>query len=112
MHRKAKFLDQLIDAYKRARDRKTFPHADVSKLVHFIFPGSGWVGRGAFKRAYRVSSNVRNLVLKTSNEKNIRNDWRAYTRLPANIRNRYFGKVYWKTRYCLLQKYGKEGKVP
>lgn len=40
------------------------------------------------------------------------NDWLAYHNLPRNIRNRYFAKICWLTDHCLLQKYGREGRVP
>lgn len=52
------------------------------------------------------------MVLKFSMEKNIKKDFETYTRLPPSIRNRYFAKIYWSTKYCLLQKYGKKAKVP
>jgi hypothetical protein len=33
-------------------------------------------------------------------------------RNAAALRNRYFAKIYWGTKYCLLQKYGRKAKVP
>ena len=37
---------------------------------------------------------------------------RAFKRLPSTVCNRYFAKVYWRTKYCLLQKFGSECSVP
>lgn len=112
IYRKAEFIDQFVDSYKRIRKRSTFPHKEVAVIVRFLFPGSSYAGRGAFATVHKVSSRARDLVLKTSVPKKTRNDERAYRRIPENIRNRYFAKVYWRTKYCLLQKYGEEADVP
>ncbi len=112
IYKKAKFIDQFIDKYKSVRKRFSFPHKEVATIIHFLFPNSTYSGRGAFKTVHKVSSRARNLVLKTSQPKNIRNDERAYRRLPSNLRNRYFAKIYWRTKYCLLQKYGKRTSIP
>ena len=112
IHKKAELIDRFIDVYKRERKRNTFPHKEVKSLIHLLFQGSSYSGRGAFKTVHKVSSRARDLVLKTARRNAIRNDQIAYKRLPSRIRNRYFAKVYWRTKYCLLQKYGKEANVP
>ncbi|MFQ5843176.1 MAG: hypothetical protein ACE5I8_12165 [Thermodesulfobacteriota bacterium] len=84
----------------------------VEDIIRVLFPGSKFSGRGVFKTVHKVSSRSRHLVLKTASRQSIRTDIRAYNRLPRNIRNRYFAKVYWRTKYCLLQKYGKKGNIP
>lgn len=108
IHKRALFIDEFVDAYKKVRNRTTFPHREVGRIVHFLFPGCSYTGRGAFKTVHKVSSRARDLVLKTTNPKNIRKDKQAYMRLPPTKRNRYFAKIYWVTKYCLLQKYGKK----
>jgi hypothetical protein len=50
--------------------------------------------------------------LKIGREEYIKADIEAYMKLPKRIRNRYFAKIYWKTKYCLIQKYGKKTKIP
>jgi hypothetical protein len=75
-------------------------------MAEFILPKSKWVGNGAFKNVYRVRTQARNLVLKIGDHRHILNDLRAYRRFPTGIRNRYFAKIYWRTKYCLLQKFG------
>lgn len=110
---KAFFIDDFVVDYKRVRKRKSFPHKEVGMIIRFLFSGASYKGRGAFKTVHRVHSMARDLVLKTSNAKNIRADIRAYSRLPASIRNRYFAKIYWATRHMLLQKYGRAAeRVP
>ena len=112
IYEKALFLDAFIKEYQKVRGRKTFPHKEVRILIHFLFPGSSISGRGAFKTVHKVYSRARHLVLKTSSPKNIRNDWRAYNKIPETLRNRYFAKIYWKTKYCLLQQFGTKRTVP
>jgi len=112
IHKRAVLIDHFIDAYKTARRRRSFPHKAVACIILLIFPGSAFSGRGAWKTVHKVSSRERDLVLKTSNPRRLYDDWRAYSRLPPTLRNRYFAKIYWKTKYCLLQKYGKPGRVP
>jgi len=111
IHEKALLIDKFVDIYMRAKKRKTFPHKEVGQIIHWLFPNSKSRGRGTFKTVYQISSRERDLVLKISKEKSIRNDIEAYDKLPRTIRNRYFAKVYWNTKYCLLQKYGKAVKV-
>ena len=104
---KARILDRFIDEYRKVKKRVKFPHKEAKSLIRVFFPRSSFAGRGAFKTVHRVSSRARDLVLKTSNPANIKNDWRAYHRIPPTLRNRYFAKIYWTTKYCLLQKHGK-----
>jgi len=108
IYKRALFIDQFVDAYQKVRKRHNFPHREVASVIEYLFPGCIYTGRGAFKTVHKVSSRARDLVLKTSNPKNIRSDRRAYRRLPPTIRNRYFAKIYWTTKYCLLQKYGRQ----
>lgn len=112
LQRTARIIDQLIEAHRRARKRRNFPHKEVWGIVNLLFPGSAHSGRGAHKTVFVVRSRVKSLALKTSNSDKIMNDWLAYHSLPKNIRNRYFAKIYWLTDHCLLQKYGKESQVP
>ena len=112
INKKAQFIDKFIVYYQRARGRSSFPHKEVGHLVKFLFPGSSYSGRGAFKTVHRISSREKDLVLKDSHHKNIMADWRVYRRISISIRNRYFAKIYWKTNYCILQKWGKKVKVP
>jgi hypothetical protein len=112
LNKRAEVVDVVIDHYKRARHLKTFPKKIVEDVVGLMFPHSNFEGRGFFKEVHTVHSRARKLVLKLSNAKSTRRDWEVYHRLPATVRNRYFAKIYWHTKYCSLQKYGKKVRVP
>lgn len=109
---KCLLIDQFVDLYMKAKKRKSFPHKETSVIIKLLFPRSRSVGRGAFKTVHQISSSKRDLALKVSKEEGVAKDFESYYKLPATSRNRYFAKIYWKTRYCLLQKYGKRVKVP
>jgi hypothetical protein len=108
IRKKARFLDEFIEAHKKARRRKRFPHQAVEVIIPLLFRRWRAEGRGAFKTVHRVSTTSRHVALKTASAKHISKDWRIYQTLPRGTRNRYFAKIYWKTKYCLLQKYGKQ----
>lgn len=108
---KATLIDQFADSYNLSHKRKNFPQKLVGELVRLLFPGSSYLGHGAFKYAYRISSRKRDLVLKVGRASSISRDLRTYKRLPLNIRNRYFAKIYWRTKYTMLQKFGKNGNI-
>jgi hypothetical protein len=108
LKKRAEMVDIIIDHYKKARGLRNFPKKIVADVVSLMFPDSNFEGRGAFKEVHSVHSRARTLVLKLSNAKSTRRDWGVYQRLPAGIRNRYFARIYWHTKYCSLQKYGKK----
>lgn len=112
IHKKAVFLDSVIDAYKKARGRKSFPHEVVKQLLPLLFPHSSYKGKGWYKSAHKISTRTRDLVLKTADAKFIRRDHRIFAGINGRGRNRDFAKIYWATKYCMLQKYGKSHKVP
>lgn len=112
IHKRALVLDRLINGFKAERVRKNFPRKQVDQAMPLLFPNSIYAGRGFFKTVHKVSSRARDLVIKTARPKCLDSDWEAYHRIPRAIRNRYFAKIYWRTRYCLLQKFGKRGLVP
>ncbi len=113
IHYKALFIDEFVGYYNRTRKRGRFPHKQVGVLIKYLFPNSKWFGNGNHKTAFRVWSDFgRNpLVLKVGSKSAIKNDLKVYNRIPESKRNRYFAKIYHKTNYCILQKYGKKIKV-
>jgi hypothetical protein len=112
LKKRAEIVDLIIDHYNRVRGRKNFPKKIVADVVGLIFPHSNFEGRGFFKEVHSVRSRARTLVLKLSHAESTRRDWKVYQLLPAGIRNRYFAKIYWHTKYCSLQKYGQKVRVP
>lgn len=112
IHKLAVFLDTAIDAYKKARGRKSFPHEVVKQLVPLLFPHSVYAGKGWYKSVHKISTRTRDLVLKTGDAKYIRRDHAIFAGIRGRGRHRDFAKIYWATTYCMLQKYGKKRKVP
>ena len=112
IHKRCLLLDQLIDGFNARRRGKNFPRKQVDQLMPMLFPGSIYAGRGFFKTVHKVSSRARDLVVKTAPRRSLESDLEVYRRIPKEIRNRYFAKIYWSTKYCLLQKFGGRGRVP
>jgi hypothetical protein len=112
IHKQALLLDAKIDAYRKARGLKNFPHRLVKKLIGLLFPRSSFQGKGWHKSAHKVSTRRRDLVLKTGNAKSIRRDYGIFAGLSGKGSRRDFAKVYWRTKYCMLQKFGQKKKVP
>jgi hypothetical protein len=112
LKQRAEIIDLIIDHYNRVRKRKNFPKKIVADLVSLIFPDSSFVGRGFFKEVHSIRSRAHTRVLKLSNVKSTNRDWKIYNSLPKGVRNRHFAKIYWRTKYCQLQKFGKKANVP
>jgi hypothetical protein len=45
-------------------------------------------------------------VIKVGTKKSIENDHRAYKRVPESMRHQLFARIFWHTKYCLVQEYG------
>ena len=110
-----KVIEPSIAIIKRTRKRKSMPFKDIEKILNIFFPKTKHyeTGKGFYKHVYVIHSDKRKLVLKIGrSKKHIRKDVTTYQRLPENIRNRYFAKIYWRHNLFLLQKYGKKVRVP
>jgi hypothetical protein len=112
IHDRAIFLDWFVESYNKVRRRKTFPHLAVRMIIKLLFPKWSYGGRGAFKTVYKVQSTKRKLVLKVANSKRIKTDFETYRSIPPSVRNRHFAKIYWHTKYIMLQKYGRKTRIP
>ena len=82
----------------RTIKKKNLHKNTVLKLLDKFKPK--YIGRGAFKRCFKVKSNKRNLVFKIGN---IKDDFIHYQK-AKNKRKTKYAKIYWVTNYCLLQK--------
>jgi hypothetical protein len=111
LHEKALFIDWFVDRYRCVKRRTKFPQKEVRQLIEWLFKKGTYLGRGDNKAVYRVTNNARDLVLKIGQKYYIDYDDKVYKNLPKKIRNRYFAKIYWRTKYTLLQKYGKTTRV-
>lgn len=110
-----KIIEPTIQVIKKSRKRKSMPFKEIEKVLKIFFPKTKYhkTGKGFFKHVFLIHSNKRKLVLKIGrSKKHIRKDYTTYLRLAKNIRNRYFAKIYWRFGLFMLQKYGKNVKVP
>ena len=110
------FIEPSIVKIQRARKIRTIPHKDIEKLLKIFFPKTKYMdsSHGYFKHVFIIHSDKKLLVLKEGKSKNIRKDYNTYQKMPKNVRNRYFAKIYWRSKggSFMLQKWGKKAKVP
>jgi hypothetical protein len=106
LHHVAKRIDHLID-HHLPKERSAFlPQEDLKKLVEKNFPDYFVENCGWHKIIFGNRSIDHKIVLKVGTKKSIENDHRAYKRLPHRLRHRLFARIFWHTKYCLLQEYG------
>jgi len=111
LHERAKMLDDLIDAYITSKNSVFVPMSELIALVPLIFPDTSMMSFGMHKLVFRVKYASEVLALKIGKEADIENDHTAYKQLPHPYRHVYFARVFWHTKYCLLQEYGVEVEV-
>ena len=66
---------------------------------------------GLHKLVFRLRHKSHELALKIGKSEAIERDHEAYKQMPPSIRHVYFARVFWHTKYCLLQEYGVEADV-
>jgi hypothetical protein len=107
--KKAHLLDKFIDMNKKFL---ALPIKEVEVIMRYLFPTCFVKSKGMYKTVFRICTTSRSkkrfLVLKIGKRESIEDDHRAYKRFPKNVRKRYFAKIFWHTKYCLLQEYGEE----
>ena len=111
LHERAKILDDLVDAYRSAKKTAFVPLNELKNIVLMIFPDSLMESFGIHKLVFRLRHKSHELALKIGKKEAIERDHKAYKQLPRNIRHVYFARVFWHTKYCLLQEYGLETQV-
>jgi hypothetical protein len=112
IHDNLLLIDKFVELYRRTRKTSKLPRKEIKILVEFLFEGSKYLDSGAYKNVYQINSRKRKLALKIGREEYIKDDMESYGKLPKRIRNRYFAKIYWHTKFCLIQKFGKKSKIP
>jgi hypothetical protein len=105
-HDIAKQIDQLIDNYMLANVTSVFPQEQLESIVLKNFPDLYVTDSGWHKIVFGIHSIDQKIVLKVGPKNSIENDHRAYKRVPENTRHKLFAKIFWHTKYCLLQEYG------
>ena len=78
----------------------------LKELVLKKFPDLYVRDVGWHKIVFGIHSMDQKIVLKVGTRKSIENDHRAYKRVPESMRHQVFARIFWHTKYCLLQEYG------
>lgn len=110
-----RIIEPSVRFIKNSRKRKNMPFKDIEALLRIYFPRTRHIKskKGFFKHVFIIYSDKRKLVLKIGRKwKDIKKDHVTYKRLLKNTGNRHFAKIYWRSGLFMLQKYGKEVKVP
>jgi hypothetical protein len=86
------------------------PQEQLKKLILKDFPELYLKDFGWHKIVFGIRVDQK-LVLKVGAKNSIENDHRAYKRVPESTRHQLFARIFWHTKYCLLQEYGFPAKV-
>ncbi len=111
LHERAELLDDIVDSYLKSKGTAFVPMNELRNIVPMMFPNTAMVNFGMHKLVFRVRHKSHELALKIGKEDAIEKDHKAYKQLPSQYRHVYFAKVFWHTKYCLLQEYGVEVDV-
>jgi hypothetical protein len=106
LHRTARHIDRLIDHNLPSKNAPFPPQSTLESLVTYNFPDLYVTSHGWHKLVFGSHSAGNTVVLKVGPKKTIENDHRVYKQVPEKQRHQYFAKIYWHTKYCLLQQYG------
>jgi hypothetical protein len=102
----ARYIDHLIDDNLPKRGAVFLSQENIKNLVLGYFKDFYVESCGWHKIVFGIHSADHKLVLKVGPKRSIEQDHEAYKRVPKSVRHRLFAKVYWHTKYCLLQEYG------
>jgi hypothetical protein len=111
LHQKAHLTDDLIAAYLNSKRGGFVPMQELRDIVPTVFPEAKMVSFGMHKLVFHLKHGHHDLALKVGRKEDIEKDHTAYKQLPHPYRRVYFARVFWHTRYCLLQEYGTEVDV-
>ena len=111
LHERAELLDDIIDSYLKSKGTAFVPMNELRNIVPMMFPNTAMVSFGMHKLVFRIRHKSHELALKIGKEDAIEKDHKTYKQLPSQYRHVYFAKVFWHTKYCLLQEYGVEVDV-
>lgn len=76
------------------------------ELVTMNYPDFSVENCGWHKIVFQNRQFDHRVVLKIGPKKSIEGDHRVYKSVPEDKRHRFFARIYWHTKYCLLQEYG------
>ncbi|HLN88957.1 MAG TPA: hypothetical protein VK253_02720 [Candidatus Binatia bacterium] len=102
----ARQIDHLIDHYMHSTGSAFIPQNELKNLILKNFPNLYIKDAGWHKIAFGIRTTDQKIVLKVGAKNIVEKDHRAYKRVPQNMRHQLYAKIYWHTKYCLLQEYG------
>jgi hypothetical protein len=111
LNEEAKRLDVFIDDYIKINKSSFVPMKNLEQTVLTVFPNAHLKDFGLHKLVFFLRHKTHELALKIGKSESIELDHKAYRQMPTNIRHVYFAKIFWHTKYCLLQEYGVEAVV-
>ena len=111
LHEKAKRLDDLIDEYRKTKENRFVPIKKLQEIVLMVFPETTIFNFGLHKLVFSLRHKSHELALKIGKSETIEFDHKVYKRMPPDVRHVYFARIFWHTKYCLLQEYGVEAEV-
>jgi hypothetical protein len=111
LHHEAKHIDRLIDAQLHIKGGLFPTQEQLGALVASNYPDFTFENCGWHKIVFRNRSFDHNVVLKVGPHKSIESDHRVYKSVPEDKRHIYLARIFWHTKYCLLQEYGDQTNV-
>lgn len=111
LHHEAKHIDRIIDRRLKLLGGMFLTTDDIEALVAENYPDFVVENCGWHKIVFRNRQIDHKVVLKIGPSRSIENDHQAYKRVPKSIRHQTFARIYWHTKYCLLQEFGESATV-
>ena len=111
LHQTGRQIDHLIDRYIESKGTSFIGQDELKKLILKDFPDLYVKDAGWHKIVFGIHSIDQKIVLKVGPKTCIEKDHRAYKRVPESMRHQLFAKIFWHTKYCLLQQYGYSANV-
>lgn len=106
LHHTARQIDHLIDHYIHSSGGSFIPQEELKKLILKNFSNLYVKNFGWHKIVFGIHTMDQTIVIKVGTKKSIENDHRAYKRVPESMRHQLFARIFWHTKYCLVQEYG------
>ena len=111
LHEKARLLDGSIDGYIETQGAGFVPMRKLQEMVVAVFSEAIMVNFGLHKIVFQLRYKSHDLALKVGKSQAVERDHRAYKLLPPSLRHAYFARIFWHTKYSILQEYGTEAEV-
>jgi hypothetical protein len=111
LHAIAKELDNSIDDYIINEKIGFLSFSDLEKTVMNVLPNAVMVDFGLHKLVFSLRHKTHILALKVGRAQAIELDHKVYKQMPKDGRDVYFARIFWHTKYSLLQEWGIEVEV-